>query len=382
MCNFLHLRRLAWSVQSVSGRVKTCLLDVKCLLKCCFMRRKTHVTIRRSSLLLSYAALALLVFSASSAFAESCLTAGDMDDATRTALTSAALHYFDLVAKGDTASLRASAVPRLTSDFSGIEASVKDNQSTLAGSKPTARPPFLLEAEGTVPIPHAEFFCGVFGSKGQTRDSAVFYLNNLAPGKYAVVVLDAPLPHGAYTVSLILQLQGSDWKLGGLYIKAAQPLGHDSDWFAERARDFQAKSQTHNAWLYHLEALSLASPLPFMSTAATDKLYDESQKLHPADLPGEGKTADLSIGTSPGGATYKLTALFPEPVGNDLDLIVKYQAADISNTQQTYQNNLAVMKSLVAKYPELKDAFAAVVARAVDPSGHDYGTLLAMKDIK
>jgi hypothetical protein len=115
-----------------------------------------------------------------------------------------------------------------------------------------------------------------------------------------------------------------------------------------------------------------------MSTAATDRLYDESQKLQPADFPAEGKTADLSAGI----ASYKLTALFPQVVGDDLDLIVKYRATDISNTTQTYQSNVALMKALVAKYPELRDAFAAVVARAVDPSGHDYGTLLAMKEIK
>ena len=43
---------------------------------------------------------------------------------------------------------------------------------------------------------------------------------------------------------------------------------------------------------------------------------------------------------------------------------------------------MAVIKALVAKYPEVRDAFAGVVARAVDPTGRDYGTLLAMKDIK
>jgi hypothetical protein len=40
------------------------------------------------------------------------------------------------------------------------------------------------------------------------------------------------------------------------------------------------------------------------------------------------------------------------------------------------------MKALLTKYPELRDAFAAVVARGVDPSGRDYGTMSAMKDIK
>jgi hypothetical protein len=134
----------------------------------------------------------------------------------------------------------------------------------------------------------------------------------------------------------------------------------------------------HNAYLFYLEARSLTSPLSFMSTLATEKLYDESQSVQPTDVPANSKTTDLTAGTT----TCKLTALFPAAVGNDLDLVVKYQAADVSNTNQAYQNNLMVIKALVGKYPELRDAFAAVEARAVDPSGRDYGTLLAMKDVK
>ena len=148
-----------------------------------------------------------------------------MDAATRTALTNAGTRYFDFVAAGDAASLRQNAIPSLAADFSSIEATVKDNQAALTGSKAAARPPFLLEAEGAATIPRAEFFCGVFGSKGQTRDSAAFSLNDLPPGKYGVVILDASSSKGAYTVSLILQQQGSDWKLGGLYIQAAQFAG-------------------------------------------------------------------------------------------------------------------------------------------------------------
>jgi hypothetical protein len=40
------------------------------------------------------------------------------------------------------------------------------------------------------------------------------------------------------------------------------------------------------------------------------------------------------------------------------------------------------MKAVVAKYPEVRSAFTSVVGRAVDPSGRDYGTMLAMKDVK
>jgi hypothetical protein len=88
------------------------------------------------------------------------------------------------------------------------------------------------------------------------------------------------------------------------------------------------------------------------------------------------------VDISAGGKTYHVTEIFPLAVGNDLDVVVKYQSPDISDTARTFQENTALIKALVTKFPEFRDAFGGVVARAVDPSGHDYGTLLAMKDIK
>ena len=321
---------------------------------------------------------ALAGFSASMALAQSCQVSSDLDAAAQSTIITASQHYFDIAAKGDSAALRQNAIASLASDFSSIETTVKDHQKDLAASQATVKSLFVLETEGTTALPHAEFYCGVFGKSGQTPGSAIFYLDNLPPGTYAVAILDAVSSKTKASFSLILQQAGTDWRLGGLYIKATQLAGHDSDWFVARARDYKTKRQLHNAWLYYLEARSLISPFPFMSTSATDKLYDESQGAQPADVPANGKTADLAVGT----ASYKLTTMFPEAVGNDLDLIVKYQAADASNTSQAYQSNIAIIKALVSKYPELRDGFAAVVARAIDANGLDYGTLLAMKDIK
>ena len=175
-------------------------------------------------------------------------------------------------------------------------------------------------------------------------------------------------------MSFVLQQQGNDWKLGGFYAKPAQIADHDGNWFADRAREFKTKGQMRNAWFYFGEARELLVPVPFMATATTDKLYDEMQTVKPSDLP----PADLAAGAK----TYKLTDLFPLPVVRDLDLVVKYQSADVSDSGKTFQENMAVMKALVAKYPEFRDGFAGIVVRAVEPSGRDYGSMLAMKDIK
>jgi hypothetical protein len=235
-----------------------------------------------------------------------------------------------------------------------------------------------LTADGPEPLARAEFLCGVFGSAGQTRDSAVFVLPNLPPGKYGITILEVSGGRDPITLSFVLQQVAADWKLAGFYAKSSQAAGHDAAWFIQRAHDFKNKGQNHNAWLYYREAIALSAPVDFMSTLATDKLYDEAQTSQPSDMPANGNTFDLTAG----GKTFHLTEVFPLTVGDDLDVVARYQAADISNTASTFQENTAVIKALVAKYPEFREAFAGVVARAVDPSGHDYGTLLAMKDIK
>ena len=328
-------------------------------------------------------ALAILFTSvapfANHALAQTCFSSDDMDAATRSALRSAGQRYFDMIARGDTASLRQNSIASLANNFGGVEASVKDNQANLAGSRATAEPPFLLKAEGTAPLPKAEFLCGIFGKSGQTKNSAEFVIPNLPPGSYGIVVLDVSTQKMPYSLAFVLQQEGNDWKIGNVFLSPAQIAGHDANWFLDRARAFKAKGEARNAWLYFLQGRELQMPVPFMYTQATDKLYDEAQTVKPTDLPVSANTADL---TAANGKTYKLTTIFPLAVGQDLDLVVKYQAADISNTGQTFQENMNVMRALVTKFPELREAFEGIVCRAVEPSGKDYGSLLPMKDVK
>ena len=322
--------------------------------------------------------LAVLLLSVLPVLTQTCMSAADMEPSTRTALETAAKRFFDMSVRGDAAALKQNSIPSLAANFAGVESALKDNQPSLSGAGASVRPPFLLNAEGSGPLAHVEFLCGVFGPSGQTSQSAVFVLSDLPAGKYAVTILDVSGGKKPLTLTLVLEQIGGEWKLAGYYARSQQTGGHDFAWFAQQARDFKAKSQRHNAWLYYRQAIALASPVDFMSTQVTDKLYDEVQSVQPADMPTNGNAVDLSAG----GKTYRWTAIFSLAVGDDLDVVVKYSAADISNTQKTFEENMQVIRALVAKFPELKTAFAGVVARAVAPSGEDYGSLLPMKEIK
>ena len=244
-----------------------------------------------------------------------------MDEPTRTALVTTAKRYFDMAARGDSASLRQNAIASLASDFSGIETAVKDNQANLSGAQPAPRPPFLLKAEGTAPLERAEFLCGVFGAKGQTRDSAVFVIPNLPPGNYAIVTLDGVAPRAPIPCRSCCNSRATDWKLGGFYAKDTQIAGHDGNWFADHAREFKSqRPERATPGSIIGEARDLLVPVPFMSTA------DDRQAVRrDADCEAGGSCRPLDLTQAE--RLSKLTDLFPLPVGHDLDLVVKYQSA-------------------------------------------------------
>jgi hypothetical protein len=338
---------------------------------------KNSANISGIPLLLVFLTMLLPCWLASAA--QTCLTSDEMDAATRTAVQSAATRYFDLIARGDIASLKQDSIPSLANNFAGMEATIKEDQPNLARGHATPRAPFLLKAEGTAPLPKAEFLCGVFGASGQTSNSSEFVFTNLPPGTYAVEIMDVSGSKIPYTLSLILQQVGTDWKIGGLFPRPAQVEGHDSTWFLNQANQYKSKGQLHNAWLYYLQGRELAISVPFMETEATDKLYQEESNFKPSDFPSGGGPVDL---TAPGGKDFKLTTIFPLAVGKDFDLVVKYQTASVADTSKTFEDNMTVMRALLTKYPELRDAFQGVVVRGVESSGRDYGTMMPMNQIK
>ncbi len=324
--------------------------------------------------------LALIVFllcsmAVSRAAAQTCSSTQDMDASTRSALERTARQYFDYAAQGNVFDLKQSATASLASNFGGIEGVVIDQKSAYAGAQPTVRATYLMEAPGTAPIARAEFLCGVWA----TPQYASFVINNLPPGRYGLVIQDVSTPKGKYALSMILKQEGAAWKLAGYYSKPEEIGGHDSQWFLSKAREYKAKGANHNAWFYYLTAWDLSAPVDFMETRALDKISDEMQSVRPSDLPTGDHPVALAASA---GRSYQLIYMSALPVGNDFDLLVKYRMPDVSNSQQMFDDNVAVIKAILARYPEFRDAFAGVVARATEPSGRDYGTLLAMKDVK
>jgi hypothetical protein len=330
---------------------------------------------RTLALLVSVVFLTLLPLSLS---AETCSNAVEMDAATRSAIESAASGFFADVSRNDAASLQRNAIASLASNFSAVQAAVADNQPVLGNAQGTVRATYLLDTGGSGTLQNAEFLCGIWG----TPQFVSFAIPNLPAGRYGLVIMDVKGAKGPYYASFVLQQDtpNGPWKLAGMPSPSpAEVLGHDAPWFLEQARNFKSKGQIHNAWFYYQQAKTLADPVAFMVTTPVVKLQREMQQSQPADIPTNGQPVTLAAAN---GKSYSLTQVFPVLVENGMDLVVKYSEPDISDTGKTFQDNMAVISALIGKIPEFRQTFQGVVARATTPNGQDYGTLLAMKDIK
>ena len=307
--------------------------------------------------------------------AQTCYTGPEIDAPTAKAVESASQQYFNMSAQGDVAGLRANAMPEVAGNFGGIEQAVVSNKMYFAQGPPSETRIFVLDAsESKTELQRADFYCGIYNSP----DRVGFSIPNLPPGRYALTIAKVTGQH-PITLTMILQDTGKNaWKLAGYYARLNSIGEHDGQWFVSKAREYKEKGQRYNAWFYYLTAWDLIAPVDFMGTPQLDRLADEMQAARPADLPSGSAPLELAVGTK----AFQVTDMAGVPVPGDLDVRLQYRTPDAANATLATQDNLAVSKALLAKYPELRNAFGAVIARATDNDGHAYSTLTPMKDVK
>ena len=319
-------------------------------------------------------AAAALLGAAPVLIAQTCSSGPELDAATKSSIDTAAQRYLEMSKNGDVAALRANAIPAITGDFGAIEQAVVTNKPYLAEGNAAITGTYLLDAsQSKAAIPRADFYCGIYNSPDRTS----FSIPNLPPGKYALVMQKVN-GKDPITLTLILQNFSGAWKLAGYYPRLDAIGGHDGQWYLTKAREYKARGNTHVAWLYYLTAWELTAPVNFMSTPQLDKLAEEMQSARPGDMPSAQATLSLSAN----GKTFRVTELTAVPVGSNLDLRVMYQNANAGDSGVAFQDNMAVIRAIVTKYPEFRGAFDSVIARAVDGAGHEYGSLLPMKEVK
>jgi hypothetical protein len=308
--------------------------------------------------------------------AGSCKTQSQMTAAQRDALSSAARIMVGEVQTGNVQALRANTIPAVAADFGGIAASVDSLKPLVQQAAITVDSLYALDAS-TEPVGAArtDFYCGT--------PVVVLDFNSLPPGTYALAILHATGVPQPQQISLILSETAEHrWMLGGFFSKPILETGHDGLWYWVSARKYAQKNMNWDAWLYYRIAAYFLDPVEFLSSPNLDKLQQEEEHVHPANLPAAQQP--LMVGAH--GTVFRVNSIDTTATFGALDLEVHYtpdaaQAAQLHDPPTARKQVTALMASLLTLHPELHDAFHGIWVLADGGSASLFSLELPMDQI-
>jgi len=309
------------------------------------------------------------------ASAASCKTQSQMTTAERDGLSNAARAMLMEVQSGDVQALRATTIPSVAADFSGIAASVDALKPLVQKAAITIDSLYMMDSSAeSAGSARTDFYCGA--------PIVVLDFTDLPPGAYALAILHATGVPQPQQISLILsETTEHRWMLGGFFSKPLMQAGHDGLWYWESARKFAQQGMNWNSWLYYRIAANFLDPVEFLSSPNLEKLQHEQGRIHPSDLPG---TVPLKVDAH--GSVFQVTSIDTTAAFGALDLDVHY-APDPTQTAQLRDSTTArkqvteVMTALLTLHPELHDGFHGIWMQADNGSASLFSLELPMDQI-
>lgn len=331
--------------------------------------------LRRSHLAPLLAVSAALVLSPL-ARAVSCVTQSQMTAAERDTYVQAARAIAANIQAGNVAAVKTETVASVAAQFDSIASSIQAVAPQIQSATLTVDALYLLKAADLKgPQDETQFFCSVPGSSRVVTAS----IPQLPPGTYLLAILHATGVEHPQQLSMILEndpASGNSWKLAGFFVRPLTAGGHDGLWYWVQARENVRRKQNWVAYFYYETAAFLLNPVDFLTSPNLEKLQKEAQAVRPPDLPG---AEPLILNAN--GQTFRITHMRTDSFLGELDLVITYQAKDVSDPVAMRSQILDLMKALLSQHPELRQAFHGLWVYAATDNQHPYAIEMPMSQI-
>lgn len=342
-------------------------------------RRILHRVVRSSfglkSKLSSFpGAAAICLLLAGHAYGVSCTTQAELKGPDRAAIALAAHTLAAQMQTNDVNGVRASTIPSVASNFNGIASTIQKLNPDLAGATLNVTSVYDLDATDIQPGEDSvQFFCGVAANDLHV----IFNIPGLPAGHFAFAIVEASGVKNPQRLSMLLEKSGTqNWQLAGFFPRPLMSAGHDGVWYWAKAREYEKTGRPWTAYFYYQTAAYLLHPAEFLDSNNFDKLVQELRATTPGGLPG-AQPMIVNVNGSP----VSITNIRTDSTFGGFDLVVRYEAADVSDPTATRTKTVALMKALLALHPEWKDAFHGLWVFAAAPNQQPFSLELSMPQI-
>ena len=328
--------------------------------------------------LLGFLAFGVGLFYCPGAIAVSCTTQSEMKDTDRTALSGAAQGFAAMMQSGNVDGIKAKTIASVAGNFNDMAGTITSLAPALQGGALRVTSLYLLDASTAAPgQDEVQFFCG----QAINAAHVTFAIPQLPVGRYAFAIVEATGVKSPERLSMLLQNVGAvtapSWELAGFFPRPLLAAGQDGVWYWQKARDFHKTGQIWNSYFYYQTAQYLLQPADFLSSSNLEKLEQEAGAAIPPGLPGA-----TPMVIQAGGAAVNVTNLHTDSSLGGLDLVISYDAPDVSDPVQSRLKTVAVMEAMLSLHPELKEGFHGLWVFANAANQHPFSLELPMLQIE
>lgn len=299
-----------------------------------------------------------------------------MKAAQRDQLAQAARTLGGDIKAGEVAAVRQATIAAVAAQFDPIAASIQSIAPQIQNATLTINALYLLKASDLKSTQEeTQFFCSVSGS----ALIVTLTIPQLPPGDYALLILRATGVEHPQQLTLLVQNDpagSTEWKLAGFFPRPIAAAGHDGVWYWTQARNYAQKNEDWNAYFYYQTAAFLLTPVDFLSSPNSEKLQKETQTVRPAEMPG---TNPMTL--KAGSQSFDITSMRTDSSLGGLDLVINYNTKDVSDPVATHAQIVELMKAMLARYPELRQAFHGLWVYAHASNQNPYAIELPMNQI-
>ena len=307
--------------------------------------------------------LAVLVVSHACAQSEpsasGCTTQSAMTAEMGQSLTDTALALATAVKANDTERVRSMSAPEIASNFDSTVFVIHQTSAAVANDALRVTQLYRLDASTRKSEESAEavFSCTLAG----TADEVDFAIPGLPPGVYAFAIVEATGDH-SWLLPILLEQQGSAWKMAGFYPHARTVAGHDGVWYWTTARADAKAGKKWLAWVLYGQADQLLRPANFITSTHLDQLRSERRMNAPGELSDGISTDAPLVIKGKDGADFHFTSLGSTATedSNSLNLVLHYRVDSIGDPGAANTRNTAAAAALLTAHPELREGFSGV----------------------
>jgi len=320
-------------------------------------RPRAHIGALLRRCLLVLIALAVASQGHSQTAPSACTTQSAMAGDMRQTLADVGLAIATAIKANDTERVRSMSAPEIASNFDSTVFVIRQTSSAIANGTLRVTQLYRLDASSRKPNDpvEADFGCALAGSTNEVD----FAIPGLPPGVYAFVIVEADGDR-PWMLPILLQQEGTSWKMAGFYPHARAAAGHDGLWYWTTARADAKAGKKWLAWVLYGQADQLLRPANFISSTHLDQLRNERHTNAPTELnSGIGPDEPLVI-KAKDGAEFHFTSLGSTATddGKALNLVLHYRVDSIGDSAAANTRNTAAASALLAAHPELREGFA------------------------